>query len=208
MNEKVLGIEPFFHPGSQISQSTFGVYTEIGPENYFENVAFGDFSYSGLHCFLQNTEVGKFVNIAAMVRVGPTNHPMERPTMHHFTYRRKLYGFSETDDADFFHQRQNKKTIIGHDVWLGHASIILPGVRVGDGAVVGSGTIVTKDVPPYAVVVGNPARVARLRFNEKEIDQLKNLQWWNWPVDVIQKRLDSFSLNINDFLELYSKEFV
>jgi virginiamycin A acetyltransferase len=77
--------------------------------------------------------------------------------------------------------------IIGNDVWLGHSATILSGVRVGDGAVIGAHAVVSKDVPPYAIVVGNPARVVKFRFTSDVINQLLELRWWNWPDDKIRQ---------------------
>ena len=73
--------------------------------------------------------------------IGPTDHPYERPSLHHFTYRQKMYGFSDQDDGPFFEQRESQITTIGHDTWIGHGAIIQPGVTVGDGAIVGSGAM-------------------------------------------------------------------
>ena len=80
-------------------------------------------------------------------------------------------------------------TIIGNDVWIGNGAVFMPGVNVGDGAIVASRSVVTKDVPPYAVVGGNPARHIRYRFSEEDIQALLDVQWWNWPVDTITSKL-------------------
>lgn len=79
---------------------------------------------------------------------------------------------------------------VGNDVWLGHQSLILSGVRIGDGAIVGAGSVVRHDIPPYAIVAGNPARVAGFRFTPKQIEALLRIAWWNWPVERINKHLD------------------
>ena len=91
-----------------------------------------------------------------MVRINPGNHPMQRASQAHFTYRASAYFPGESDEADFFAWRRAHKVTIGHDVWIGHGAIVLPGRRIGTGAVVAAGAIVTKDVPPYAIVAGNP----------------------------------------------------
>ncbi len=80
--------------------------------------------------------------------------------------------------------------IIGNDVWIGYEAIVLSGVRIGDGAIIGSRTLVTKDVPPYAIVGGVPAKLIRYRFDAATIDKLLSLQWWNWPTEKISKHLD------------------
>jgi len=196
---------PFVHENCRIINSHLGQYTEIGMGNYFENVVFGDYSYTGELCILQNTVVKKFANIAAMVRVGPTNHPVDRPTLHHFTYRRKMYGFDTEDDLDFLNYRKQRKTIIGNDTWLGHGSIIMPGVTVGDGAVVGSGAVVTKDVEAYTIVAGVPAKPIRKRFDDNTAEKLQAIKWWDWDHELIKERLFDFARGVEEFIEKYYK---
>lgn len=201
--EKTIGeagsiCQPFFG-----SDYKLGVYCEIGPHNVFEHVSFGDFSYTGPMCTIQNAEVGMYANIAAMVRVGPTDHPMQRPTQHHFSYRRKMYGFADLDDQEFFSQRQQRRTEIGCDTWLGHGSIVLAGRKVGHGAVVGAGSVVTKDVAPYEVVAGNPARHIRFRFETSTIASLLAIRWWDWPIESVKAALDDFCGDVDAFVGKY-----
>lgn len=79
---------------------------------------------------------------------------------------------------------------IGNDVWLGHQALILSGVTIGDGAIVGAGSVVRHDIPPYAIVAGNPARVAGFRFSQEQIEELLRVRWWDWPVERINAHLD------------------
>lgn len=90
--------EPIIREGSQVVDTRFATYNDIGIYNFIENSEFGDFSYTGQFCFVQNAVIGKFSNIAACVRIGPTDHPLDRPTLHHFTYRMKMYGIDDHDD--------------------------------------------------------------------------------------------------------------
>ncbi|MBM7715921.1 chloramphenicol acetyltransferase [Siminovitchia sp. FSL H7-0308] len=203
--EVKLGYEPFIHEHVTLKNVQFGQYNEIGPYNYFENVALGDYSYTGQFCFIQNTVIGKFSNIAAMVRIGPTDHPYERPSLHHFTYRRRMFGFSEEDDEEFFEQRVSRKALIGHDTWIGHGAIIHPEVTIGNGAVIGSGAVVTKDVPPYAIAVGVPAKIIKYRFPSEVIDKLQSIQWWNWPYEKIKEQVDDFHLHVEQFIKKHSE---
>lgn len=208
MIEKKLNKEPYIHENCNILNSELGQFTEVGMYNYFENVKLGDYSYSGEFCFFQNVEIGKFSNIAAMVRIGPTDHPMERPSLHHFTYRRKMYGFDVEDDEAFFRWRKQQKNHIGNDTWIGHGAIIMPGVTIGNGAVVGSGAVVTKDVEPYTIVVGVPAKLVRKRFDEETIQKLEEIRWWDWSHEMIKERFHDFLLDINSFVQKYYRKQV
>lgn len=199
--EKILEVKPLIGENCNIVNSKLGEFTEVGILNFYENVILGDYSYTGQFCFLQNVEIGKFVNIAAMVRIGPTNHPMERPTLHHFTYRRKMYGFDNKDDEEFFEKRKNNKSYIGNDVWIGHGVVVMPGVTIGNGAVIGSGAVVTKDVEPYNIVAGIPGKVIRKRFKDDIISKLESIKWWNWSHKKIKENFNDFLLDIDDFVE-------
>ena len=87
--------------------------------------------------------------------------------------------------------RAGGDTVIGNDVWIGMEAVMLPGVRIGDGAIVGAKSVVTHDVPPYAIFAGNPARVVKMRFDEATVVRLLEVAWWNWPVDRISRNLDA-----------------
>ena len=89
-------------------------------------------------------------------------------------------------------------TTVGNDVWIGCNVVVLPGVTIGDGAVVAAGSIVTKDVPPYAIVAGSPARVLRYRWDEKTVERVAALRWWDWDDHKIKQSLELFTLGMND----------
>jgi phosphonate metabolism protein (transferase hexapeptide repeat family) len=151
------------------------------------------------------TTFGKFCSVAAMTRINPGNHPMARATQSHVTYRASAYFPGERDEEEFFAWRRASPVVIGHDVWIGHGAIILPGRSVGTGAVVGAGAVVTKDVDPYAIVAGNPARVIRQRFSAAVARRLQHLAWWDWDHDRLRAALPDFrQLSIEDFLEKYA----
>jgi virginiamycin A acetyltransferase len=89
--------------------------------------------------------------------------------------------------------------IIGNDVWVGYESVIMPGVNIGDGAIIASNSVVTKNFPSYSVIGGNPAKLIKMRFSDEEIKKLLDIKWWDWPIDKITKNLKLItSANIND----------
>jgi len=196
-----LSKKPTIAENCNLANVKLGEYTELGIFNFCENVELGDYSYTCQFCFIQNAIIGKFSNIAPTVRIGATAHPVEKPTLHHFTYRSKMYGFTEEDDAEFFQRRKEKTTYLGHDTWIGHGAIIMPGITIGNGAVVGSGSVVTKDVEPYTIVAGIPAKVIRKRFNDDIIAKLETIKWWDWSYEKIKQNFADFKLDIEDFVQ-------
>ena len=150
--------------------------------------------------------IGKFCSIAAMTRINPGNHPMQRASQAHFTYRASAYFPGEPDEPEFFAWRRAHRVTIGNDVWIGHGAIVLPGRNIGDGAVIAAGAVVTKDVPPYAIVAGNPARFVRWRFPKHIADRLQALNWWDWPHERLRTALPDFrNLAVEAFLERHER---
>lgn len=194
---------PTLHPTAVIQHSHFGRYTEVGEQVVMSDSRLDDYSYICRGCELIGTDIGKFANIAAMVRINPGSHPMERPSLHHFTYRLSRYGLGDQDDEAFFGWRQRQRVVIGHDTWIGHGVVIMPGVHIGHGAVVGSNSVVTRDVPPYAIVAGAPARVLRMRFARDIADALMATAWWDWDHETLAQRWPEFS-DLRAFLHRYA----
>lgn len=188
-----LSYEPAVHASSHILNSYAGEWTSIGPNNNLIDSRIGAYTYTMDDVTINYAEVGKFTSIASHVCINPVDHPMDRVTQHHMTYRRAAFGFAATDDADIFEWRKGNRVTIGHDVWIGHGAIVMKGVHIGTGAVVGSGAIVTKDIEPYTVVVGVPARPIKKRFSQDIIDALLQIAWWDWPRDLLEERF--FELN-------------
>ena len=204
-NEKRLTEEPTIATTASVKNVSFDSYCEIGPHNFIENSHFGDYSYTGQFCFVQNALIGKFANIAAAVRIGPTDHPYERASLHHFTYRPQMYGLADGEDEAFFDHRLSRITSVGHDTWIGHGAIIMPEVTIGNGAIIGSGAVVTKDIPPYAIAVGVPARIVKYRFEPDIIAALEEIQWWDWEPELLKERLEDFRGPIGMFIEKYKQ---
>ena len=169
-----------------------------------QNSRFGDYSYCDRYADIANAEIGKFANIAAFTRIGPTDHPMAQPSLHHFLYRSADYWDDAEPDAAFFEKRASRVAHIGHDTWVGHGAVIRPEVRIGDGAVVASMAVVTKDVAPYTVVAGIPAKPIKQRFSPDIAQRLIALAWWDWPHSALRSALHDFrTLPVEAFLEKY-----
>ncbi|MCU9836821.1 chloramphenicol acetyltransferase [Ruegeria sp. WL0004] len=196
---------PYLHPGCQITGSRFGAYVEIGADTRLTNTTWGDYSYCDRTCDIANARIGKFANIASFTRIGATDHPMEKASLHHFLYRSADYWDDAERDADWFAHRAGRIATIGHDTWIGHAAIIKPEVTIGHGAVVGSGSVVTRDVAPYTIVGGNSARLIRRRFPEDVTERMMALAWWDWDHARLRAALPDFrSLRAEAFLEKYA----
>lgn len=204
MSQGKLGLQPLIDPTAKVSNSTLGCYTEVGARTSFSTSEMGDYSYVVNDSDIIYTKIGKFCSIASHTRINPGNHPMARASQSHFTYRASAYFDDANDDADFFKWRGSFPVTIGHDVWIGHGAIVLAGRNIGTGAVVAGGAVVTKDVPDYAIVAGNPAKIVRYRFEAPIAERLKALQWWNWSHVQLCSALDDFrNLSIEAFLEKY-----
>jgi phosphonate metabolism protein (transferase hexapeptide repeat family) len=199
---KKLGLDPLIDPTATVRQATLGRYTEIGARTSFVESMMGDYSYVVNDSNIIYTTIGKFCSIAAMTRINPGNHPMQRASQSHFTYRASAYFDDAEDDAAFFDWRRSTPVTIGHDVWIGHGAIVLAGRSIGTGAVVAGGAVVTKDVPPYTIVAGNPAKPIRPRFPSAIADRLVALGWWDWDHARLREALEDFrALPVEAFLE-------
>lgn len=195
---------PFIHPDCEVTDVSFGRYVELGRGSRLAHSHMGDYSYCDRFADIANATVGKFSNIAAYVRIGATDHPMEKASLHHFHYRSADYFDDAADDDAWFGHRRTRRTVIGHDTWLGHGAQVRPDVTIGHGAVVAGGAIVTKDVAPYTIVAGIPAVPLRARYALGIADRISAIAWWDWPHDRLRAALDDFrTLSAEAFLEKY-----
>ena len=195
---------PRVHEGSRIVNSTFGAYCEVGAGSIIVKSTFEDYAYCDRLADIANTTVGKFSNIAAMTRIGPTDHPYQNAAQHHFLYRSSYYWDDTPDDPAFFAARASRRTSLGADCWIGHGAIIKPETTVGIGAIVAAGAVVTKDVAPFMIVAGCPATPIRARFSDLVIDRLLALAWWDWDHARLHAALEDFrAMQAETFLEKY-----
>ena len=184
--------QTFIHDSVRLRETEIGRQCEILAHSYLEYSTLEDFSYLGEHCSVADAHIGRFTAIANHVRLGAPNHPMARASQHRFTYCPEYYDAAAARDRDFFAARRAARVTIGNDVWIGHGVIVLPGVTVGDGAVLAAGAVVTKDVAPYSVVGGVPAKPIRLRFTPAVAARLQQIAWWDWPLEKLMTHLADF----------------
>jgi phosphonate metabolism protein (transferase hexapeptide repeat family) len=187
-SQKNLGEDPDIHRTASVRATTFGKYCEVGARTKVAESSFGDYSYVVNDSDIIYTTIGKYCSIAAHTRINPGNHPLDRVMLSHVSYRSSAYGLG-ADDPDFFNWRRSSPVTLGHDVWIGHGAIVLAGISIGTGAAIGAGTIVTKDVPPFAIVVGNPGRILRFRFPGPIIESLQRIAWWDWNHDALRSAM-------------------
>ncbi|MGE0147309.1 MAG: hypothetical protein AB7R87_07985 [Parvibaculaceae bacterium] len=195
---------PYLHDGAAVVGSTLGRYVEIGMGARVTESTLGDYSYTDRYADIAYSILGKFVNVAAFARINPGEHPYRRASLHHFMYRSEYYWPEEENEEAVFHWRRSRGAVIGHDTWLGHGSVIMTGVTVGDGAIVGSLSVVTRDVAPYAIVAGAPARFIKWRHPEAIARRLREFAWWDWDHAALRRALKDFrALPVEAFLERY-----
>jgi acetyltransferase-like isoleucine patch superfamily enzyme len=159
--------------------------------NIVGNVSIGDYSAiegpTNILGSFEKIEIGKFCSIGWGCNIINHNHKFKRPSSHYFSSH--VLGGKIQDDIEI-----KGPITIGNDVWIGANVSILPGIQIGDGVIIGAGSIVTKNIPAYAIVSGNPAEIVKYRFSDNEIEQLINAKWWDWPLEKI-KRNKEFFLN-------------
>ncbi len=183
---------PWIHETALVKDSRMGAWTMVGQRCEVFQSDLLDYAYLVKDVEVFNAEVGKFANVASHVRINPTNHPMWRASLHHFTYRSVSHFMGEDDDEEIMNWRKQYRVTIGPDVWIGHGAILMPGVSVGTGAIIGSGSVVTKNVPDYAIVAGNPARMIRRRVTEEVEAALKRIAWWDWEREALIAAVPDF----------------
>ena len=162
----------------------------------------GKYSYIGRNCFVTNTTIGSFCSIAGKCEIGGTSHPLDwvstSSTFHKWeNVFRKNFARHE---FEIFHA-----TVIENDVWIGTGAMIRAGVHIGTGAVIGMGAVVTKDIGPYEIWAGNPARLIRKRFDDETIKRLLETEWWAADDDTIE-RYAPYVTNVQDFLKRWEEK--
>lgn len=158
----------------------------VHPERFEQNVLYLNSRYK------DRLVIGKFCAIARGVKfiMNAGNHKTEGFS----TYPFHLFGFGwESSEPPVEAAPYKGDTVLENDVWVGYKALIMPGVRIGNGAIIASRAVVTGNIPPYAVAAGNPARIVRKRFPDETVERLQKIAWWNWPADKISRNLDAIT---------------
>ncbi len=187
--------------GTAINNSSIHSTARIESGSHIVNSSFGKYSFCGYDCEIINTSIGAFCSIANNVVIGGANHPIDWVSTSPVFY----FGRDSIKKKFSSYLRESDKyTSIGNDVWIGQFAIIKQGVKIGNGAVIGMASVVTKDVPSYTIVAGNPARLIRMRFPIGTIEGLEKSQWWNMDDAKIAK-LSRYIQKPNEFIKSISK---
>jgi acetyltransferase-like isoleucine patch superfamily enzyme len=183
LRKSILRAVTRFEGGEMLSPTLRRIFLD------YHQIEIGLYSYGG--CFNPAnirafTKIGRYCSFAENVYIYNANHPLAHKSTHPFFYSPQ-FGYVKTE------QIWRRGIEIGNDVWIGQNAIILASVtNIGDGAVIGAGAVVTRDVPDFAVVVGNPAKVIKYRFSEETRRKIKNSQWWNKNIEELQNNLSEF----------------
>jgi hypothetical protein len=197
---------PSIHPEAVVRDSHLGPWTEVAARTVVSETRFGAYSYVMDNAAIERAQVGRFCSIAAHTWINPGNHPTWRASQHHFQYRSDRYALGDRDEA-FFDWRRAHPVTLGHDVWMGFGAVVLPGVTVGTGAVIAARAVVTRDVAPYQIVGGTPAKPIGERFPADVADALQELAWWDWPHAALEAALPDFrALDVRTFIAKYARD--
>lgn len=177
---------------ASVHQSELDPQVGLGDETVILRSSIGRYSYLGPRCIVANSKIGQFCSIAADVAIGSGSHPLDRNAAVHpiFYLHRPDLGW-DLVSRDGFEEFQT--TTIGSDVWIGTKVVIRDGVTIGHGAVVGAGAVVTRDLEPYGIYAGVPARLVRYRFDENTRSRLLRLAWWNREMNWIRQNAGNFA---------------
>lgn len=205
--ESTLGSGVCIDKYTRVEHSILGDKVRLERNNQIVYSNMGRYCYTGANTVIKNVQLGSFDSVAWNVSIGGNTHDLNHITTHSFlVYPKWQMG------GDGNWKSASEKCQIGHDVWIGAGASILRGVTIGNGAVIGASSVVTKDVPPYAVVVGNPGRVIRMRCREEWIERLQELNWWEFPEPIIRNNFELFraelSVDIINKLEDMKQDFI
>lgn len=172
--------------GPNIEVGEYTIYNDFvrDPRDFEKNNVLYHYPVNG-----DRLVIGRFCSIACCAKFMFTsgNHSMQSLANYTFPIFFDEWGLDAKDICDAWDNKGD--TVIGNDVWIGYEAVIMPGVKIGDGAVIGTRAVVTKDVPPYTIVGGVPAKPIRRRFDDATVEKLEALRWWDWDEDRLKRAL-------------------
>jgi acetyltransferase-like isoleucine patch superfamily enzyme len=180
------------------NNSKFGVYNTIYENVSLNEVELGDFTYIAGNTSISKTTIGKFCSIGPNCKIGLGKHPSNTFVSSHPIFFSDLKQ-AQISFADKKYFEEFENITIGNDVWLGADIIVVDGVNISDGVIVAAGSVVTKDIPPYAIVGGVPAKIIKYRFEKDEIKKLIEMKWWDMDVEYLKNNFMNFH-NVKEFL--------
>lgn len=199
--------EPRIHPSATLHEARLGRFTAIAERVVLRETEIGDYAYVERNTEVIYATIGKFTAIASGVCINALDHPTERVSQHKITYRPNEYFLGASLDQAFRDRRRNARVTIGNDVWIGHGATIMPGITIGDGAVIAANAVVTRDVDPYAMVAGVPARFLKWRFEPAIARRIAALRWWDWDHDRLAAAVDDMRrLSAGAFVAKYQAD--
>lgn len=196
VSQSTMGDECSVGDDSTIERCTFENNIAINRRCYINDSFVGKYTYMGINTTMNWTKIGRFCSLGRNVDIGGLDHDYHKiTTMPSFRFQQIKQGGGKL----FQPLEKEEYCEIGNDVWIAASALVLHKVKVGDGAVIGAGAVVTHDVPPYAIVVGTPAKIIGYRCSEKHITDLLEIKWWNWPEDILLEYMDKLiDNNITD----------
>jgi len=183
VKESILDENTVIGDFSRVQGSKLEMYVKIDRNNLVQNSVVNRMSYTGAFTVIQSSRIGSFCSISWGVTIGGGEHDYKKITTHDFLYNSR-YGFENI--CEHAYDRYSHSCNIGNDVWIGANSTILRGLTIANGAVIGANSVVTHDVPDYAIVAGNPAKIIKYRFQKKTIKRLLRLKWWDFDFNVLK----------------------
>jgi len=193
--ESKIGTNSIIGDLSKIDNCVLGSYNKIEKYNHLYHTILGNYSYTGPYSVIMHCSVGKFTSISWGTTLGGAEHDYERVTSHALLYN-SFFDLNQNIATPY--NRFEKPCNIGHDVWIGANSTILRGVTVGNGAVIAANALVNKDVPPYAIVAGTPAKIIKFRIEDHLIPAMQEIEWWHFPHHIIQNHIAVLNQKISD----------
>ncbi len=194
----IYGLPEFGYLVNEVVHSTISAKAKLYSRYKIYDSSVGDYTYIAQNSSVSNTVIGKFCSIGPNFLCGWGIHPttgVSTSPIFYSTLKQNGITLSKSDKTE-----ERKQITIGNDVFIGMNVTVLDGVRIGNGAVIGAGAVVSKDIPPYAIAVGSPVKILRYRFDEDTIFRLQKTEWWNWPIDKLNKVEKKF-FDVTGFLD-------